>query len=405
MVLVHGGFPAARTEAGDMTDKKGALSGSGKRPIRALLLADGLDRSETSVIVAMSRRGVEIEVLLDTRGREAVTEVFDQNGIAYGQLRCRNRVDLKAIRRIRRKLAAGRFDLMHAFINRPLSCGLWAASGYRDLKRVAYRGTEGHISRFDPAAWMTYLHPRLDRIVCVSAAVRRYLLSVGIPPDKLRVIHKGHDPAWYRAADRSELAELGIPEGAFVVACVANVRAGKGVDHLIRAWDLLPEQAPFHLLLIGEVRDDGVRRLLDTSPRRDRLHAVGFRQDATALQGACDLAAMVSVDREGLPRAILEGQALGVPALVSDVGGMPEIVTDGDNGFVVPPRDPAAIARAIERAAGDRSELAAMGERARQRCIREFGIESTTDRTLALYEELVGEQSMEKQGCRSANPS
>jgi glycosyltransferase involved in cell wall biosynthesis len=372
-----------------MTDKKGALSGSGTRPIRALLLADGLDRSETGVIVALSRRGVEIKVLLDTRGREAVTDLFDQNGIAYDHLSCRNRVDLAAIRRIRRELAAGRFDLMHAFINRPLSCGLWAAWGYRDLKRIAYRGKEGNVGRLDPAAWMTYLHPRLDRIICVSDAVRRSLLEVGIADRKLRVIHKGHDLQWYHAIERSGLEELGIPNSAFVVSCIANVRASKSIDDLILAWDELPPEPEIHLLLIGEVRDPEVQRLLRVSPHRDRLHAIGYRPDAAALQGACDLAAMVSAECEGLPRAIIEGQALGVPALVTDVGGMPEIVRNGDNGFIVPPRDSAAIADAILTAAADPDKLAEMGRRARERCLREFNIEATIEATLALYEDLV----------------
>ena len=170
---------------------------------------------------------------------------------------------------------------------------------------------------------------------------------------------------------------------------MANVRPVKGVEYLVRAWELLPPELEVHLLLIGEVRESKVEELLKSSPRCDRLHAIGFHREAAALQGACDLAAMVSVEREGLPRAILEAQAQGVPALVARVGGMPEIVTDGYNGFVVEPRDAAAIAGAITRAVADRAELAVMGERGREHFAGELGIEATIEHTLAMYRELV----------------
>ncbi len=358
------------------------------RPIRALVLANALDRSERHILAGLHDRGVALRVMMDTRHEEEA-EFMRGRGVPVEHLVCRSRVDPAAARRIREVLRAGSFDLMHALINRPLANGLWAAWGMKDLRRVAYRGTEGHISRFDPAAWMTYLHPRLDSIVCVSDGVARYLSGFGIPASKLVVIHKGHDPRWYAPAERSRFEELGIPRDAFVVCCVANVRPVKGVEYLVEAFERLPADSAAHLLLIGEVRDQKVERLLATSPRRDRLHAVGFRRDASALTGACDLAVMVSVDREGLPRAIMEAQAQGVASLVTRVGGMPDVVIDGLNGYVIEPRDAAAIAAVITRAMTDREELARFGHNARERFAREFSIEATIDKTLALYERLV----------------
>jgi glycosyltransferase involved in cell wall biosynthesis len=358
------------------------------RPIRALVLANALDRSERHILAGLHDRGVALTVMMDTRHEEEAAFLRGR-GVPTEHLVCRSRVDPAAARAIRARLREGSFDVMHGLINRPLANGLWAAWGMKGLRRVAYRGTEGHISRFDPAAWMTYLHPRLDRIVCVSAGVKFYLSGFGIPERKLVVIHKGHDPSWYTPAPRRALEALGIPRDAFVVCCVANVRPVKGVEYLIGAWQHLAADSPAHLLLIGEVRDAKVQRLLETSPSRDRLHAVGFRSDAAALLGASDLAAMVSVEREGLPRAIMEAQAQGVAALVTRVGGMPEVVIDGYNGWVVEPRDAEAIAAAMTVAMTDRDELAARGRNARERFAREFSIAATIDKTLALYRDLV----------------
>jgi glycosyltransferase involved in cell wall biosynthesis len=246
----------------------------------------------------------------------------------------------------------------------------------------------GHISRFDPASWLTYLNPGVDRIVCVSEAVRRYLLGFRLPPERLVTIHKGHDPAWYTGLPAPDRAELGLPADAVVVGFTGNMRPVKGADVLLRAARRLQPRPDLHFLLIGEIRDARIRRLAAAPEMASVLHLPGFRKDAAALARLCDVAVMPSVKREGLPRAVIEAMAQGVPAVVTDVGGMPELVEHGVSGLVVPPRDDAALAEALRTLADDPALRARMGRAATERIGSAFHIRTTILKMRALLEDL-----------------
>jgi glycosyltransferase involved in cell wall biosynthesis len=316
-------------------------------------------------------------------------ERFRAAGIPVTLHAFRSRVDLPSIRRLRERIRSGRYDILHAFSNRALANTLIASRRVRPRRIVAYRGTSGHLSRLDPASWLTYLNPGVDRIACVSDAVRQYLESRGVPPRRLRTIYKGHDVAWYRPAPRGALREFGVPDEAFVLGFAGNMRPVKGVDVLLRAALALPPSRPVHLLLMGEVRDRRVEQLARAPGLRDRVHLAGHRPDAASLSGACDAVVMPSIAREGLPRAVIEAMAQGVAPIVSAVGGMPELVVDGECGLVVPPSDPAALADAIVRLARDPGLRRRYGRAARQRIVEHFNIDKTVAETAALYESLL----------------
>lgn len=300
-----------------------------------------------------------------------------------------SRLDFAAIKTIRNKLDRQKFDVIHAVTNRALSNSLLAARRM-PVKHVAYRGTIGHLSRLDPASWLTYLNPNVDRIICVSNAVRDYLLSMGVPAARLTTIYKGHDIAWYANASAPSLAELGVPEDAFTVCFVGNMRPVKGADVLIEAAARLPTPHNVHILMAGEVRDKQILRRIDSGNVPDFVHFIGFREDASALAGACDAFVMPSVAREGLPRAVIEAMAQGVPPIVSNVGGMPELVADGECGIVVAARDPGALGGAIDRLRSDADTRSRIGHAAKQRIETHFNIRNTLAQTIALYRELAG---------------
>jgi glycosyltransferase involved in cell wall biosynthesis len=145
----------------------------------------------------------------------------------------------------------------------------------------------------------------------------------------------------------------------------------------------LPEKV--HVLLMGEVRDQLVETLADKPQIKSRVHFLGIRDDAPAILGSCDLAVAPSRGREGLTKSIIEPMAQGVPAVVTEAGGLPEMVEDGVSGFVVPIDDPKAMARAIKKLAGNRELCQRFGQKARERMLNLFSIEQTVEDTLNLY--------------------
>jgi glycosyltransferase involved in cell wall biosynthesis len=310
-------------------------------------------------------------------------------GVEVWPLRVRHRLDLAAVRVVRRELTTGGFDVVYAPANKTLSVSLTAARGLH-VPVVGYRGTVGHISRWDPASWLTYLNPRLARVLCVSEAVRRYLHSVGVPEHRLVTVYKGHDPAWYAVDEPTDLTEFGLQTGDFVVAFTGNVRPVKGVDVLLEAMRLLPDESPVRLVIVGDVRDPRVESMARDLRLRERVRFTGYRADAVRIVASADAFVMPSVEREGLPRGVVEAMCLAKPVVVSDVGGMPELVERHVSGVVVPPRDPQKLADAIVSLASDPQRCRRLGSAAQQRITEAFHIERTIERVLAVLGEVSG---------------
>jgi len=354
--------------------------------VRILWLFYKTDLPECELILRLHAQGVRQTVVADPVCAHLAR--YRAAGIPAVAMVIRSAFDWQRVREIRRLLQDERHDVLYASNSRQLACGLWAVYGLQ-VGVVAYRGTCS-LNRLDPMAWLSYLNPRVNRIVCLSDGVRRSLLARGLAPGRLVTVYKGHDPAWYAGLAAPELGLFGIPPSAFVVGCAASMRPLKGVDVLIRALARLPAGHNVHLLLIGEVRDRRVAQLARSAACRERVHLTGYRSDAPALLGRCHVAVMPSRSREGLGKAVIEAMAQAVPAIVTRVGGLPEVVEDGVCGRVVPPDDPGALAAAILEMAGDPGLRREFGRNARRRIEQRFHIDDTQQRMMAVLGEAAG---------------
>lgn len=373
-------------------------NGNGAMAIRVLCVNDDVeqssDRPTGATFVGVYRSGVELTVVCPV-GHPHYSMLVDE-GIPTVDIPIRKNFDRTAIKALRAELIRGKYHIVHTFNNKATSNVLLAAKRL-PVKIVAYRGIVGAVGFLDPMSWMRYLNPRIDRIVCVAEAVRQYFLHMRpeflrMPPERPVTIHKGHKLEWY-ADTPADLTTIGIPRDAFVVCCVANYRPRKGVLVLIEAMERLPADIPAHLLLIGRMDADKLLQRIDRSPRKERIHRIGFRADAPALSAACDVFCLPSVRREGLARALIEAMAYRVPPIVTDSGGSPELVVDGQCGIVVPVEDSQAIADAIERLYRDPALRQRLGDAARERIATHFRNEDTVSKTIALYESLVAAQA------------
>jgi glycosyltransferase involved in cell wall biosynthesis len=356
--------------------------------IRSLCITDDPDKPTTATFVGLHRAGIEMTVVCPPGA--ASRAVLAAAGVRLLELSFRGNIDRAGRRVLREELVRGRFDILHLLSNKALQNGLAAARGL-PVRIVAYRGIVGNVSFLSPVSWSRFLNPRIDRIVCVCNAVRDYFLRMQpaflrLPADKLVTIYKGHSLDWYTAAP-ADLRGVGIPEGAFVLGCVANYRPRKGIEVLVDALAELPDDV--HLLLVGHMDAPALTRRIAGSPARERIHRLGHRTDAPSLTAACDSFVLPSVKREGLARSLIEAMAYGVAPIVTDCGGSPELVVDGECGLVVPVRDARALARAIGRLRDDAELRRRFGAAARARIAEHFRIDDTIARTLELYRDLV----------------
>jgi glycosyltransferase involved in cell wall biosynthesis len=318
-------------------------------PISVLCVTLWGDRAEAATFIGLKQRGCDVRVCCMPNSPHL--QRFEAAGIEVVPLAITKRIDLAAIRRLRAELASRHWDILHLLHNRAVSNGLLAARGIRDVKVIAYRGIVGNVSFLSPSSWMRYLNPRVERVICVAEAIRQYFLDMSffgyrLPREKFVTIHKGHDLSWYDAPP-VDLRQFDIPEGAFVVGCIANWRPRKGVHVLLEAFRQIGGELPLYLVLAGANRGTGLDEAIAAHPYKARIRNLGFRSDAPALIGACDVSVLPALKREGLPKTVIEAMAYAVPPIVTDVGGSPELVVNGVSGLVVAPGDARALADAI----------------------------------------------------------
>ncbi len=348
------------------------------------------DKAETGLLTGLARAGVKLTVLC--AGDSDCYRTMAENGISVVPLKIKGRFDKDAIRTIAGHVEQRNARLLHLFNNRAVTNGVRAAA-VTGVPVVAYRGIVDHVSVFSPYAWMTYLNPRVKRVSCVSEGVRQYFLKLGvmgIGPSKSKfvTIYKGHDVNWYR--DRHvALSVFGIPDTALTAVTVANFRPKKGVRVLVEAMRYLPEGAEIHFLLVGNMADAKLQRQIRQSPFRDRIHLTGFRKDAAALIRSGDIYVLPSSGGEGLPKVVIEAMAYARPCVVTDVAGASELIQDGRQGLVVPPKDPQAIAAAIMKLYRDPALRRRFGDSARERLQHRFHVNETIRKTLQMYRNIL----------------
>jgi len=227
----------------------------------------------------------------------------------------------------------------------------------------------------------------VDRIAAISDAVRDALVQSGVDSRKIDVVPSGIEPSPPPdPARRAELRRsLGCGEEEVAAITVSALSAGKGHEDLLRASAAAIREAPrLRLWLAGEGPLEGK---LEANARALGLEAVvqflGFRTDIPLLLHAADFFCLAT-HSEGLGSSILEAMSAGLPVVATRVGGVPEIVEDGSTGILVPAADPAALARAMARMAGDRGLRETMGARGRERASR-FSAERTAEMTERVY--------------------
>ncbi len=185
--------------------------------------------------------------------------------------------------------------------------------------------------------------------------------------------------------------DLDLPADADVVIVVAKLTEQKGHSVLLRAIAPLLESMPgLHLLIVGDgPRGDDLRAQAAGLPGGDRVRFLGVRSDTRELLGASDLFVLPSL-WEGLPMALLEAMAAGLPVVATAVSGTRDVVDDGVSGALVPPGEAEPLRSAIERLVADRRAATEMGQEGRRRVLQEYGGSRLAERHAALYRAAVG---------------
>lgn len=282
-------------------------------------------------------------------------------------------------------------------LNAKASVGGLGPGPRRRVKLISSRRDMGILRQGKHDILYRFINPWFDRVVAVSDAVREQVIKrEHLPAAKVVTIPNGLDLS--RAQDSEDRAEVrarfGLPQhgGALIVA-VGNLRRVKGMDVVLRAMAAVAaRRSDARLAVAGGEAEPGheaqLRALAGELGIAARVHFLGGVAEVFPLLRAADVFCLLSRS-EGMPNCLLEAMACGLPCVATRVGGTPEVLRDGEGGFLVASEDHAAAAECIERLIADRDLARRMGAKARARVEERFTLRAMVAAHARLYEEVL----------------
>jgi len=238
----------------------------------------------------------------------------------------------------------------------------------------------------------------LEAVVCISSAVRENFLRLGLGHLRLFTIHNGLDPDEMRVTRPPEdiRRELGISPSARLIGIVGNIKPWKGQEVVIRAAAQLRAEFPeLVCLLIGDTSPEEaayrvkINNMIDELGLHDHVIVTGFRTDVANYVNALEIQIHASVLPEPFGRVLLEAMSLAKPLVASNDGAVPEIVVDGETGFLFEPGNSEALAERLRVLLRDPARAAAFGRKGRERLEAQFSIRHNVQETERLYQQLL----------------
>lgn len=309
---------------------------------------------------------------------------------------------VRQLARLRALLLKERINLLHAH---DFYAGVLGAAAAR-LAGVRVIVCQRHLRLSDRRVheWGTrFAHRLAHRVLVNSEAIREHILKSGrVAPGKIVVIRNGLSGAAEAAAqfDRSErasarnalLQELKLDADARLVGIVARLQPVKGHRYFIEAaGQVARAESKTHFVVVG---NGGLRQEIEAHAARlglsGRVHLLGDRANPTQIAAGFDVAVLASL-HEGLPNTVMEAMAAGIPIVATAVGGTPELIADGETGFLVPPADAGALAKRILSVLRNPDWSAVMAAQGRQHVLSQFSPQRMVESVEGLYDELMEE--------------
>ena len=340
-------------------------------------------------------------VTVATRPSPIWAEKTAAAGIAHVALPMAGALDLASAWRLARLLRAGRFDVVHCHKGRARTLALLAGLAAPLPVLILNRGVSFPLDRWRR---LGYTDRRVTAVVAVCESIKRGLVAAGVPAAKIEVVYSGTDLArFHPEVDGADIRrDLGLSPAHALITQV-GIRSWRGNDDVLDAMVPVARAAPHARLLFVGAPPARIISLQDKAAARGlagRVFAWGHREDIPEILAASDLVVDASYAGLGLTGSVREALAVETPVIATDLEGMPELITDGETGFLVPPRNPEALGQAILRMLDNPARAQAMARAGRKRVEAGFSLAAKIERTEALYRRLVGERGLARRGRR-----
>jgi glycosyltransferase involved in cell wall biosynthesis len=361
----------------------------------------------------LRERGYETTLVAGTlaRGEDSMAYVAEELAVRVETLPELSREisllhDARAVVRLARLIRRERPQILHTHTAKAGAVGRLATLLAGPARPpVVVHTFHGHVLRgyFGPLQtlgfrllerWLARLSTTL---VAVSPQVRDDLVALGVAPaEKFAVVRLGIElEERVRVDDEARAAarrSMGVPEDAFVVGWIGRMTAVKNTDEVIEALRLLHDRGvDAWLCMVGDGPDrDRLERLASDLDVVRHCLFPGYQDRVGRFYAAFDALVLPSVN-EGTPVSAIESLAARRPVVATRVGGVPDVVRDGEDGFLVEPGETAALADRLERLARDPDLRDRLGEAGRERVLRRYAVDRLVDDTDRLYRSLLAD--------------
>jgi glycosyltransferase involved in cell wall biosynthesis len=354
-------------------------------------VAGGAERHLLELWSRIDRARFEVEIACLRREGQFLTEVealgWPVHDLGVGR-RLYGAAGARGLARLLGKVRRFRPDVIHGYLFGPnlfaVLAGRWC--GVRAVV-VAKRNVDAFETPRQ-AGLQRRIHRAATHVTAVSEAVADSVVAMGVPRSRVTVIPNGVDAARFTAAADGE-----APRDPPVVGSVGCLAARKDYGTLIDALALLDQRALVcGAVLVGDGPERAaLERRIEARGLAGRVRLLGERPDVERLLPGMDVFALSSRE-EGIPNALLEAMAAGRPVVATAVGGTPEVVRDGETGWLVPPGSPSALADALEQALRDPAEARRRGAAARRAVLDHMSIGAMVARHEEFYARVAGER-------------
>lgn len=380
------------TEASGDGTARPSLSRPAKRKLSIAMMIESVGLGGAEMVVLqlceeLRARGHTVHPVIPL-GRDGwLLDQFRALGFDWHAYDLRHPIDLGLPRRLAAALAERNVETIHSHEFTTSVFGAPAARRLGVPQLITQHGNQSLLDSRKRRMALRWAMKRSRHVVAVSEATREHFeTTLRLRPGTIRTIPNGIPE---RAGDRDRTrAELGVAPDEILLLAVGSLTERKGhailLDALARVHAAAP-QLRWRLAIAGIGPEQ--QRLEEKRAAhgfQDRVQLLGARNDVHDLQAAADIFVMPSL-WEGLPLAILEAMFAGNAILASRTSGIPEAITDGANGLLVPPGDVDALAAALERLMADSDLRSSLGDAALADARRRFTIAAMTDAYEALY--------------------
>ncbi len=274
----------------------------------------------------------------------------------------------------------------------PLFIQAYLPAKLAGIKRIVLTEHSNHLTKNESRLkkLSRFFSKRADVVTTIHDGLREFFIKeLGVPENRVITVANGIDTNKFSPAKNAVAAEL--DSGKFVISCIGRLVPEKDHENLFRAVRELIDSgvSDFEVLVVGDgPRFEELNNCIEKLNISAYVKMLGAQNDVIGILRRSDIV-VLSSKTEGLPMVLLEAMSAGVPCVATDVGGIPQLLSDG-GGIVVPSQDSKSLADAIKDTYENRAKLKAAGDRARQRIVDDYDIDRIVDRYVNVFSEGIG---------------